>query len=110
MAQPEVTDDAFEQDVLGSDHPVVVDFWDPRCRPCRLVNPIIEALAEQYGDRVSFLKMNVDENPETASRYNILSIPTVTLFEAGAPQETIVGARPKSHYEGAWERWLRAVA
>jgi thioredoxin 1 len=76
----EVTDATFETDVLQADRPVVVDFWAPWCGPCRVVSPIIDDLAGQHGERVSFLKLNVDDNPATASRYNVLSIPTVILF------------------------------
>jgi thioredoxin 1 len=107
---PEVTDATFSDDVLEAEGPVVVDFWAPWCGPCRIVDPIIEDMSAEHGERVRFVKMNVDDNPATAARYNILSIPTVTLFEGGRPQETVVGARPKSYYERAWERWLAAAA
>jgi thioredoxin 1 len=65
-------------------------------------------MASQHGTRVKFVKLNVDESPATASRFNVLSIPTVILFENGEPQEAVIGARSKNHYEGAWERWLAA--
>jgi thioredoxin len=106
----EVTDGTFELEVIQSDLPVVVDFWAPWCGPCRVVNPIIEDLASQHGERVKFVKLNVDDNPGTSTRYNVLSIPTVILFERGQAQETVIGARSKSHYESAWERWLTAAA
>jgi len=107
---PEATDGNWEEEVLAAEQPVVVDFWAPWCGPCRVVDPIIEDLAGQHAGRVKFMKLNVDENPATATRYNVLSIPTVILFERGEPQDTVIGARSKSHYESAWERWLQAAA
>lgn len=108
----DVTEATFQTDVLDRSHevPVVVDFWAPWCGPCRVVNPIIEDLAGQHAGRVKFMKLNVDDNPATATRYNVLSIPTVILFERGEPQDTVIGARSKSHYESAWQRWLQAAA
>jgi thioredoxin 1 len=105
----QLTDETFEQEVLRSEQPVVVDFWAPWCGPCRMIAPIMSDLAEEHGERVKFTKLNVDENPQVASRYNILSIPTVVLFEGGEPREVLMGARPRSHYEGAWERWLKVA-
>ena len=105
----EVSDSTFEQDVLRSDRPVVVDFWAPWCGPCRMIAPILDEMASEHGERVTFMKMNVDDNPQTAARFNVLSIPMVVLFEGGEARETVVGARPKSHYEGAWRQWLTAA-
>ncbi len=106
----DVTDETFEQEVLQSDCPVVVDFWAPWCGPCRAVAPILDQMAGEQADRIKFLKLNVDENPETAARYSVLSIPTVMLFENGDAQDSVIGARSKSHYESSWDRWLTPVA
>ena len=103
----EVTDDSFEADVLQAETPVVVDFWAPWCGPCRAVTPILEQLdAEQQG--IEFMKVNIDDNPGYASRYGVLSIPTVILFESGEARQTVIGARPRSYYEQAWADWLAA--
>ena len=103
----DVTDESFERDVLQAGGPVVVDFWAPWCGPCRAVHPI---LAQLDGDNpgIEFVKLNIDENPAFASRYGVLSIPTVILFEGGEARETVIGARPRSYYEQAWASWLTA--
>lgn len=105
----EVTDATFENDVLRSDVPVVLDFWAPWCGPCRAVEPILEQLEADTAGKIEFAKLNIDENPETAARYDVLSIPTAILFAAGEARATIIGARPRSHYERALAEVLPAA-
>jgi thioredoxin 1 len=100
-----VSDDSFQQDVLDSERPVVVDFWAPWCGPCRAVAPVLERLAGETG-QVEFVKLDIDENPLTASRYDVLSIPTVILFAGGVPAETVVGARPADAFRRAFASYL----
>jgi len=101
-----LTDESFDKAVLQADRPVVVDFWAPWCGPCHAVEPILRELELEHGTRVAFYKLDIDENIKTASRYDILSIPTAILFDGGEPRETVLGARPRSHYEQAWAQWL----
>jgi thioredoxin 1 len=102
----EITDETFEAEVLQAERPVVIDFWAPWCGPCKAVEPVLADLADQHEGRVDFVKLNIDENPVVASRYDVLAIPTAILFEGGEARETVVGARPRSHYENAWANWL----
>ncbi|MEU4396788.1 thioredoxin [Kribbella sp. NPDC023855] len=92
----DITDAEFDQTVLTSDKPVVVDFWAEWCGPCKQVTPILEALAGQHGDKITFLKMNIDENPATPGMYGVISIPTIDVFVGGELVKSIVGAKPKA--------------
>jgi thioredoxin 1 len=101
----DVSDESFQEDVLDSEGPVVVDFWAPWCGPCRAVTPVLEQLAGET-ERIEFVKLDIDQNPVTASRYDVLSIPTVILFANGSPAETVVGARPAADFRRAFSSYL----
>ena len=91
----EVTDTNFQAEVLESDKPTLVDFWAPWCGPCRVIAPSLEEIAEEK-DNLRIVKLNVDDNQETAARYQVMSIPTLILFKGGEPAHQIIGAMPKS--------------
>jgi thioredoxin 1 len=105
----EVTDATFERDVLQAGTPIVLDFWAPWCGPCKAVEPILRQLEAESKGRVEFAKLNIDENPVTAARYDVLSIPTAILFEAGEARATLIGAQPRARYEQALAEVLPAA-
>ena len=95
----EIDDIDFEQHVLNSQVPVLVDFWAPWCGPCKAIGPIVESLATQYGGKMSFAKLNIDSNPITTGRYGIKAIPTIAFFKGGRPVEMITGLTSRGRIE-----------
>jgi thioredoxin 1 len=105
MAVEKVSDASFESDVLKATGPVVVDFWAEWCGPCRMIAPALEEIAGSLGSKVKILKLNVDENPATAAKYGIMSIPTLMIFKNGEMASRQVGAAPKQKLE----QWITAA-
>jgi len=93
---PAVTDSDFDTKVLAGDKPVLVDFWAEWCGPCKMLEPIIEEVAGEMKDKMEFLSLNVDDNPQTAMRYKVMAIPTLGIFKGGELKERLMGFRPKS--------------
>ena len=102
----EAGDSTFEQEVLKSDVPVLVDFWAPWCGPCKAIAPVVEELAGAYNGRFKVVKMNVDDNPQTPSKYGVRGIPNLILFKGGNVADQIIGAAPKAHLVRAIDRAL----
>jgi len=100
------TDANFDQEVLKSEKPVLVDFWAPWCGPCRAVGPVVEDLAEAYKGRVKVGKINIDDNPKTATTYGVMSIPTLILFNKGDIMDKLIGLSPKERLEGLIKKAL----
>jgi thioredoxin 1 len=94
-----VTTSTFEAEVLQSEQPVIVDFWAEWCGPCRAVSPVLDKIAEERGAELRVVKVNIDEEPELAQRYGVMSIPTILLFKNGEPAAAAIGAQPKSMLE-----------
>ena len=101
-----VTDATFEQDVLSNGKTVLVDFWAEWCGPCRAVGPILDQIAAEHADKIEIVKLNVDENPQTAAKYQITSIPAMKVFDKGEVRTTIIGAKPKFALEQDLEAYL----
>ena len=102
MPTKNVTDDNFQEEVIGASGPVLVDFWAEWCGPCRMIAPALEEISNEMGERVTVAKLNIDENPDAPAKYGVRGIPTMILFKNGEPAATKVGAAPKSALQG----WL----
>ena len=106
----EFTDADFDQQVIQSDSPVLVDFWAAWCGPCRAVSPVIDQLAAEYGQKIKVGKLNIDDNPATTAEFGISSIPAVLLFDRGAVVQTLIGVQPVERYRQAIESVSAAAA
>ena len=101
-----VTDASFEQDVLSNEKTVLVDFWAEWCGPCRAVGPILDQIAAEHADKIEIVKLNVDENPQTAAKYQITSIPAMKVYQKGEVVKTVIGAKPKPALEADLAAYL----
>ncbi|MBS3908866.1 MAG: thioredoxin [Actinobacteria bacterium] len=102
----EVSEQTWDAEIIGSDKPVLVDFWAQWCAPCRIVAPVIEELAGEFLEKVKFAKLNVDDNPRIAGEFQVLSIPTFILFEKGEAKRRFMGAMPKERFVDELSEWL----
>jgi thioredoxin 1 len=102
----DVTDQNFDTEVLGSEKPIMVDFWAEWCGPCRAVSPILDQIATEHSEKIDVVKLNVDDNPETAMKYQITSIPTMKVFRGGEVVKTVIGAKPKPALEADLQEFL----
>jgi thioredoxin 1 len=102
----DVTDQNFDTEVLGSEKPIMVDFWAEWCGPCRAVSPILDQVATEHSEKIDVVKLNVDDNPETAMKYQITSIPTMKVFRGGEVVKTVIGAKPKPALEADLQEFL----
>ena len=102
----QVTDESFDEEIIKSDIPAMVDFWAEWCGPCKVVAPAVEELAREYKGKIRIAKMNVDENRQTPARFGIRSIPTIILFKGGEVTQTIIGAHPKNHIDKELKKLL----
>jgi len=105
MSTQKVTDSSFEADVLKATEPVVVDFWAEWCGPCKMIGPSLEELAKDYAGKVKIVKLNVDESPKTASKYGVMSIPTLMIFKGGEMPSRQIGSAPKAKLQ----QWITAA-
>ena len=106
MGARDVTDATFDAEVLASSKPIMVDFWAEWCGPCRAVSPILDQIATEHSDKIEVVKLNVDDNPDTAMKYQITSIPTMKVFRGGQVVKTVIGAKPKPALEADLAEFL----